>query len=192
MTVTSTPLGVLSEPLQVLRATLADCTQFRTWCGAANQAQALAKIYYFDVPVPTAPADAHTSTQWATYRPFAVVDFEPRAGNVFTHRATSAGSWDFLQSGVLWVHLEEDYNTETELPHPDEAYMRFGNSVGKILRRKASDASDFKGLLDLAGGGGYLSTTRCTVHGPYRADEDERTAYGDFLGADLEIEWGWR
>lgn len=192
MTVTSTPLGVLSEPLQVLRTTLADCTQFRTWCGAANQAQALARIYYFDAPVPASAADAHTAAAWAAYRPFAVVDCEPRAGNIFAHRATSAGSWDFLQAGTLWAHLEEVYDTENDSNNPDEAFMSFGNSVGKILRRKADDAADFKGLLDLAGGGGYLATTRCTVYGPYRADEDERTAYGDFMAVDLQIEWGWR
>jgi hypothetical protein len=188
MTVTSTPTGVLSEPLKVLRDTLADCTQFRTWCGAADQAAALAKIYYCDAPAPTTAADALTAAQWETYRPFAVVDFELRGGNTFQHRATSAGSWDYLQSGTMWIHLEEDYDPTDD---QDEAFVQMMNSVGKILQRKSSDDASFKGLFDLAGTGPYLSTTQCIVYGPYRADEDERTAFGDFLGVDLEINWGW-
>jgi hypothetical protein len=191
MTVTSTPIGVLSKQLQALRSTLADCTQFRTWCGASTQAQALARIYYFDVPAPALTADAHAASVWATYRPFAVVDFWPGVANVFEHRATSAGSWDYLQSGTLWLHLEENYDTENDLLHPDEALMQFANSVGKILRRESTDDASFKGLLDLAGGGSdYLAARRHEVSELYRADEDQRTARGDFLAVDLAIEWG--
>lgn len=190
MTVTSTPIGLLSTQLQLLRATLADCTQFRTWCGAATQAQALARIYYFDVPTPALTVDAHAASTWSTYRPFAVVDFWPGVANVFEHDAVNANSWSFRQSGALWLHLEENYDTENDLLNPDEALLQFANSIGKILQRASTDDASFKGLLDLFGSGGYLAAHHCEVSELYRADEDQRTARGDFLAVDLAIDWG--
>lgn len=191
MTVTTTPTGAVAYPLKILRDTLAACTEFRTWTGAGDTPAALAKIYYLDVPIPASNADSHTSTQWDAYRPFAVVDFEPRAGVVMQHFANSGSRWDYRPGGVLWLHLEQTFDSDNEA-NPDEEFVTFMNTLGKIIRRLDSDDPTVTGLLDLAGAAGYLAIRQLTVYGPYRADEDERPAVGDFIAADFEITWGNR
>ena len=178
-------VGPWATPQQTLRATLADCTYFRTWAGAANQAAALAKIHNFDTPEPADDADAHALSYLQTLRPIAVVFTEPQQGLVLTNDSGGA-SFGYHARGNLVLCFENDITSDqaANLPELDRTIQ---NAIGRIVQ---SGDTDNPGLLELAGQAGYLATREVAFYGWFRNDVTEASAAGDYYRVYLDIAWG--
>ena len=165
---TTSPAGPISLAESVLRTTLADCTHFRSWVGAANQAQALDRIYLDGLPPPANNADSHTLSELQALRPFAVIYTEEQRGWRTRQNAAGTRHW-FIHSGSLTVRFEQDSPSDA-LDDPGELDRRFRNTIGQIVSTE-DDANP--GLLELAGTPGYLAITGIEASGPFRSDDDQ-------------------
>lgn len=145
------PAEMISLPLHYLRLMVADSAAFRTWVGAANQAEALARVYINRETSPT--------------RPFAVVAWATNWGR----EATSGGARNYFeQVGDLMLMLEDDIAAGLD---EADAYYTFTNTIGAILAE----------IEALAGTAGYLNIMSITVeNGPARPDSDEEQTTSDF------------
>jgi hypothetical protein len=132
-----------------VRTLLADTPEFRTFVGASDQSEALARIM-------VAGVDEGLYT-----RPFAViVTSAAHAAGRF-----ASGSRDYHdQSGLVLVMIEDDIDVEDL----EDAYIAFGNAVGGILT----------GMESLAGTAGYPHIRSIVGQRmPQRSDEDEGDDY---------------
>jgi hypothetical protein len=158
-----------------LRLTLADCARFRTWCGATNQAAALAKIFIDDLPVPPNDQDAYTADDIIGLRPFAILMTANQAGYSKARVATET----YPEAGKLAIALEE--NVPAHLAGDVAALERqFKNTIGVIIDE----------LLELAYQAGYLAIDLVTFHGPLRSTKDDAVGEGDHHWAILELQYG--
>jgi len=169
--------GSVSLAVDHLRVMLADSATFRTWVGAANQAAALARIYYEALP-PPANRNEYTLAEALALRPFAQIWSAPHAG--FTMRPDAVGARS-AESGSLSIQFEQ---TVDSLITDDAAEIsrRFANVIGKIM-------DDLDAVREVAG---YLSFTALAFSGVGRGDMDKRSAQGDFVVATIDMEWGQR
>lgn len=74
------PVGSLPLWIDHLRQSLADSAAFRTWVGAANQAEALEHIHWDALPPPTDDAEEYTAAALAAYRPYALLGLDEEQG----------------------------------------------------------------------------------------------------------------
>ena len=86
---------------------------------------------------------------------------------------------EFAESGRLKLRFEQ--SVPVDLADDAAAIERlFKNSLGVIIDE----------IRTLAGQAGYLAFGRVTLDdGPYRSDLDVVTNVGDFIGAELSVEW---
>ena len=198
MSITSAQGGIaLAE--RRLATTLADCTEFRTLVGAEDAEEALARIYFTDIPRPAEGQTDYTREQLVALRPFAVIQTDLRRGYRFRNVAAYT---NFVDGGELRLLIEANLDNllvdgeeaGALLGDDAEALRRFGNVIGKILQRDADDAEEFRGVLDLAHSpdGDYLAIESGHLDGPFRSDRKEATDEGDHLFAILHFDWGTR
>jgi hypothetical protein len=170
--------GSISLAVDYLRTTLADSAAFRTWAGAANQAAALARIYYESLP-PPANGNEHTLAELAAYRPYALVWVSPEDGFRKRH-ISQAASFGYAQSGTMLFRMLQTVDPAIA-NDPAEISRRFINTIGTI----------FDEFEDLCGLAGYLAIESMEIDfGPYRGDPDEKTTQGDYIGIDINVSWG--
>lgn len=185
MGLTTAAAGVISEPLQLLRVTLADCTEFRSWTSTANQTEALDRIHIAGLP--PISEDEYTETEMDSLRPFAIVENDVDSGNTFDFHGTTSPNRHYKHSGRCFATLEQSVPSALE-DDPAELDRQFQNTLGNILKHSSGSG----GLLDLAGTATYLAINTLTVHGPIRATHEEAVASGDSIAAIFEITWGQR
>ena len=148
------PAGGISLAQQYLKATLADVTAFRTWCGAADQAAALARIHHEGLPRPE-NGHTHTRAELEDYRPYAVIYTAEQQG--YTRQFVAADdSFDFDASGRLICVLYQNCGEINGDDPSADSNLTFRNSVGLII----------DGLCDLAGQAGYLGFWRIVLDEP--------------------------
>jgi hypothetical protein len=158
-----------------LRRTLADCPRFRAWCGADNQAQALARIHFDDLPAPEDGAAALSEDQIIALRPFALIETGKQGGYSRGRVATET----YVEAGLLWIVLEE--NVPADLAQHTAALARkFKNTLGQIIAE----------LLALAYEPDYLAIDQLTLHGPVRCTPETIVGEGDHQFAALEVRHG--
>ena len=104
-----TPTGLFSLPLHYCRKSIAASSSFQTWVTAADETAALAYVYPFREPAPSAP--------------FAVVEFNEDL-RVFDDEGTEE------QEGSLSILLRGTYTTSNDLA--DEVYT-FTNMLGGLI-----------------------------------------------------------
>lgn len=168
------PAGSISLAVDNLRTTLADSAMFRTWTATANQAAALARIYYESLP-PPGDKNEHTLAELTAYRPYALVWTEPESG--FTKRTDGFVAAD--ESGVMLMRFIQTVDPSIA-NDPAEISRRFINTLGTILDE----------MIALSWGGGYLAISEMKLEfGPYRGDPDEKSSQGDYVGADVQVTW---
>lgn len=119
-----TPAGFLSEPLHLLRTTLAACPAWQDWVGAADAAEALADVFLLAIPNTKAVAKrTHALIDLGGYkrerqhltqaRPFTETD--PHLLRLYLWGMVAAdvaaepdATFDFLNKlGAVWADLEE-------------------------------------------------------------------------------------
>lgn len=171
------PQGCLSLAQQHLKVMLADSTAFRSWVGAADQDQALSRIYLEALPL--GDRQSYDLEELRALRPHAIVWTEPQNGFALRRVSVDDG-YGFHESGVIRVWLEQDVGSAmTGLPGSVD--LSFKNSVGLILDDLAA----------LAGGAGYLDVTEISVlNGPMRSHPDDYDTIGDLIGIELSVSWG--
>jgi len=172
--------GGLTLSQEALRYSLADCARFRTFAGAADQAAALARIHHDALPPPGSSADTYTLAEWATYRPFAVIERDRRAG----YRRKQAAEYGEVESGKLFIHLEQAI-AAGDLNDPAQIVRKFDNHVGVII-----DELYAKSALGASGGVSYLQINDIRYVGPFRSSEEDAPGQGEYVFGLLEILWG--
>ncbi|MEK6799385.1 MAG: hypothetical protein AABZ12_10500 [Planctomycetota bacterium] len=168
--------SAISLAEEALRLSLADSPAFRTWCGAANQAEALAKIHHEALPAP-ANADAYTKSEIQGLRPYAIVWTDPEDG----HRRERIAQGVHKDGGTLHLRLVQNYAAGDA---PGEASRKLENDAGKILDDLETNSTT-SGVTSA-----YLVIERMAPAGPYRCGDDEEVVEGDFLWMDVRVEWG--
>jgi hypothetical protein len=171
----TTPAGSLSLAQDHLRTMLADAAAFRTWCSAADQAAALAKIFHEGLPKP-ANGETHTRAELENYRPYAVIFTDDQNG--FSRNLDAEGS--FEASGRLKLRLYQTADDDAGDEPTSDANLRFKNAVGAIL-------DDLCAAVATAG---YLAFERIRVDaGPYWAHPKLVPDQGVWQGVEIGIDW---
>jgi len=170
------PADTISLAESFLKASLADCEAFRTWAGAADQAEALERIYYDGLPEPAHGAEEHSLAELQNYRPYAVIYTAEALG--FQKLRVGAEAWQ--ASGRLILRLYQDAPAGADSQPSADANRVFKNCLGAII----------SGLCDLCGQAGYLCFNAIRVdEGPYWGQPDDLPSHGVWLGAQLSIDW---
>lgn len=171
----TSPTGAISRIEQTLAMTLADAPAFRTWCGAADQTAALARIYFGALPPPAAGGEEYTLAELVAYRPFALV-FCKHGNRAFK---ASGQRYSYSQGGLLQVLLEQATPTAALLD-AQEAERLWNNTVGSIV----------DDVCTLAGQGGYLAICDLDWGEPIRSHPDDVPAIGDAQQFWLQFHYG--
>jgi len=177
------PVGGLLRPQQLLRLTLADCTQFRQMCGVGDRDGALSHIYINGLPRP-ADKSGYTLEEFQSYRPYAIISTHYPHG----YRSRMVGSDAFDDSGSLHIEIQE--NVPAELADSIDVPMaEFEQRLGNILEMESFDPA-YRGLTNLFQEGGYLAGNEVRIQYAERADNIHLPNFGDFLVASLVVHWG--
>jgi len=157
-----TPATVENLPLYYLQQTVAACSTFQSWVGAANKAEAAESVLW--VETLTKPSTSNYAlVRWA--------DGEERARDAGGTRS------HFIQNGELVLLFRSNITADTAMEGASKA---FTNKTGEIRIE----------MEELAGTAGYLDITRTAQLEPVRRpSKDEMqnntwadgTAVGDFL-----------
>jgi hypothetical protein len=181
----TTPLGPISLAQELLRASLAACKYFQTFCGVDSSAEALLRIWHEGLPPPANFGDRYTLDELAKLRPYCVIYTDEQAGFSMRHDSTD-DHFRYRPSGVLIARFERALPKDV---HNDfaEADRRLRNLAGQIM---FTDDADNPGLADLAGQGGYLAIEKMTFSGIYHTPEEEIPAMGQAQAFYIDVEWG--
>ena len=168
----TTPSGILSLPMKYLRDSLADCAAFRSFAGAAGQAEALARIHYFEL-TPPANGEVYTKNEITALRPYAIVATQDRNGFAAELDAVS-NHFEFADSGRLWLYVARTVAGD----QPD---LDFCNHLGAIV----------EGLCGLAGQAAYLAFSEISLEaGPFRGHHDLDPTEGEEQIAVFSVDYG--
>lgn len=172
------PKGPISLAEEYLRSTLADVTAFRTWCGAANQSEALARIHNDGLPAPADLEDGYTKTELQSYAPYAIVETDEEDGYRMQFASVGDG-YNYAEGGKLILRLVQIV-AAGDKDDIEEAERKWKNSIGQIMA----------GLFEKAGGAGYLAITGLELAELFRFHPNDQPALGDQQGAMIGVEWG--
>ena len=169
--------------------TLANCTAFQEWVGAATEDAAKTHIYFDFLPTPTNFKDSHGKEELESYRPYARIWTPDRGGGYALVRDAAEG---WIEMGTVLIDLYQDI-PEGLANSPSEAFRTLKNIAGRIM----SEASPNVGLVDLAHTAPdddhtYLAFDKLTPFGPFRASEEEASEQGDYAWMQLTLDWGRR
>jgi hypothetical protein len=166
--------GSISTLKELLRITVADSAAFRTWVGAATQAEALEHIHLNAIPQPYRYEDGKPWTvgDLQDLRPLAIVRME-------NHRAvhTSSGEtgYNYGRSTNLRLTLIDNVDEDASWDDP-EVTRGFENTVGTIVDE----------LLVLGGQSGYLPFTELQIpEDSARNPPEDHQAEGEIIGMDI-------
>lgn len=182
-----TAVGVIAIAKDLLRTTLATCTAFRTWDGAAySVAQAKERIYFDALPPPENDGQEYTPDELSTLRPFALI-FKPNSDGVrMRYAAVGGGGRRYHSSGTLMVLLQRDVPV-ADRDDPGQVDRDMENMVGLLLQSGDSGAP---GIAELAGNADYLAVTDIREVVTYRGDPDDEPGRGDYQTCILQVDWG--
>lgn len=174
---------MIDSSQELMKATLAASTNFRTLVGAADSAAALLRIHGDELPKP-AVGPTHTETELTALRPCAVIFIPSDHGWQIERDASgdaASGSDCWNPSGILHVLIYRNVPVADKNDH---------TKVDKDFRVIAGDIiSDLVGLSETAG---MLAIRKISVFGPFRTKHGEMKAIGDAQVYELMIEWGHR
>lgn len=164
------PTGSISLVLDTLRTLLAGTAAFRTWVGAENQAEALARIHRHRLPRPAAGAAYHSRTELEAYRPYALVWWE----TPFRRRRLGQAEW--IGQGTLKLELMQDVaEADWEVDGPDgTADLAWDDTVGGIVDALEAAA--------VATGFTEITVVKCGCVDPAEAE-----SVGHFQAAEIQI-----
>lgn len=173
--------GILSNAIDLVRATLADSDTFRGLTDPAmDQAGALARIH--EEGLPPAAGDEYTLAELASYRPFAIVAFKPIDGFRISAAGWSGTQKDWSTRGQILVTIEKACpSADVSNNEPTAAAMTaWRDEIGGVI----------DDIADLAGQAGYINAEAITYAiNAYAASPDDAPGEGVWLAAELEIEF---
>lgn len=180
---TTTASGYITATEELLRTTIATCTAFQAWVGAASVDEALEHIYLEALPPADAYADRYTLEQLKARRPYCHIWTDDVQGYTVTRIAAVR---QIADNGILHVRFEQAVSEDIRHDFA-EVDRLFKNTLGDII--ESGDESN-PGVVELNQKAGYLAWESLTLSGPYRSHDNEATGLGDFQEAMLEIRWG--
>jgi hypothetical protein len=158
--------GSVSLTKSYLRTQLADCATFRTLCGAANQAAALAHIYLDSLGDPPGGAKEFTQAAYIALRPFAIISLVDRTAT--PQGVNGDGSISFSRSYEHEIRLERNVTAELAA-NPAECDLTWDNIWGSIMDE----------IEALSGKAGYLACSVRRADGPWRIHPSDVQDFGD-------------
>ena len=174
----TSPTGNLGKIMHGLRLIIADTTAVRTWFGAANQAQALTKIHYLQLPAP-ANGERHTVAEQEAYRPFALIGLAEEAYS--SQAIDGVGPFTFQRPMSLVVMAEDDVDSG-DVDNPTEAFLKFVNNWDALIA----------GIESLAGSTADYPRFKMIEYGDEdltRSHPREFNAIGDCFRARATVSW---
>ena len=176
------PTSVLAKNLVTLRKMLANCTAFRTFAGAANEAEALARIYLGCLPLKDANDASSGLTELNNFRPFAIIG---PIGNAIERRHISTGqTWSHGRRGEAMILMERSHPTSGDDDDNDLAWIDLVDSIVQ------SNNASLPGMVELHEQDEYLSIAAIDVLEIYRGLEEEKAELGDYQRAEIKVHWG--
>lgn len=172
------PAGSISLAKQHLKLALADCSAFRTWCGAADQAAALGHIYLEGLPKPPANQKAFTAEQLAAYRPYAIVYTDAKNGFNLAFDAFGAHA-EYAAGGKLLFTLEQNCPDRQGDDPTADANLDFSNFCGSLIDELAA----------LSGQAGYLCFDRLSFRGPFWTHPLLLPTEGLYQWCEITLDW---
>jgi len=171
--------GPISLCEQNLRVTLADCAAFRTFAGAANQAQALARIHRIGLSKP-ADGASYTKSELTAYHPLAIVYLSPTRG--LARSRTADQVW--ADGGLAYVRLRRMAASVVKNQATTEELRTFDNEIGDIIE-------DLCELCGQASATPYFDFHRIGLeYGPVDGESEDLPGMGIWLEAELFLEFG--
>lgn len=180
---TTTASGVITVQEELLRTTLAACTTFQTWVGAANASQAAEHVYLEALPVDLDWSDYMELERIKARRPFAMIWTSESDGLRIRSIASPYGT---TISGTLYIRFEGNVDPDVAEDYA-EVDRLFKNTIGSILQ--SGDVSN-PGLVELSGTAGYRDLEQITVKYWARTHKDQRPTLGDAQMCEIAIAWG--
>ncbi len=167
--------GSIALAESYLGVMLSRCAAFRTFCGVATEALALARIYHTSLPQAT--GERYTAEELSGYRPFALIATAPTEGL----RRTVDSTDSFDSRGRITLRLERDV-ASADAANPQEAERKFLNEVGGIIDELCGRAAP--------GAAGELAFDAITLaSGPWRPPVEAYEEQGDYIACELAVEW---
>ena len=168
--------------LTYLRAMLSECTAFQEWCGEPDAANALERIYPYQLP---APEDGKywTRAELETYRPFAIVRLPEGPSLTWNFAAQNAAT----ESGRLEILLEQSIPGERRPYVPTDHIQVWQEAVEEIVRGSVSKSTT--GILDKChpADAGHLDCTDVRLIGQWPSSFQEDNETGRYFRAILEV-----
>lgn len=175
-------VGPIGKALEALKATLADCTYFRTWQGNTwTQAQALEHIHSHGLPDPLDNAETHSLAELEKYRPFVEV-YTAEEGITLELEASPN---HYLDSGTIIARFEQSVLTSSY--DKESAESTFDDFMDNVVRTLDTDNP---GLVELAAVAGYFFFERLTVEPAFRTHARQQPELGDAQARFLIFEYG--
>lgn len=173
---------MIDDSQELMRKSIAASATFRTLVGAANQSEALERVYGDELPKPT-NSTRHSLLELQELRPCAVVWIPSNNGwQVERNAAGDVASGDcWHSSGMLECAILRNV-PEVDKNDPAKVDKDFRVTIGDIV-------SDLIASSETAD---RLACHKITVMGPYRTALDEMLAIGDAQSYNLQVEWGHR
>lgn len=178
----ATPNSVLGKNLLTLRTMLANCTAFRTFTGATNEAEALERIYLGCVPLSDANDSESGLAELNSFRPFAIVG--PSVNAIERRHIATGGGWSHGRRGESMIFLERQHPSSGDDDDNDLAWM---DLVDQIVQ---SNDTDNPGLVELHEQQTYLSLRAVETLDIYRGMKEEEAELGDYQRAEIKVYWG--
>ena len=172
------PTGSISLAKQNLKAALADCATFRTWCGAVDRAAALARIYLEGLPKPPDGQKTFTAEQLEAYRPYATIYTDAKNG--FNLALSSFGTHaEYDAAGKMCFTLFQNCPDQNGDDPTSDANLKFSNFCGNLIDE----------LAILSGTAGYLCFDRLAFQGPYWTHPVLIPSEGLYQWCEISLDW---
>jgi hypothetical protein len=178
--------GPILDALTAARAMLRDCYWWRRLANPVtpwNQATAEEHIHFDGLPPPS-PGPDHSLGELTLLRPFAIMWTEQSAG--LRIRNETAGYCCAIPSGIVVVQIE--FPVPAGIANQPSAVAEYASrAIGRIMR--TCDANQ-PGLFELSGLAGYLPLNEIQLIGYARPEKKTTIELGDFVLAELQLNWG--
>lgn len=177
-------MGIILDPLERLKHTLASCVHVASWMGYADGAteeQVAQRIYLDGISTPDSAAETLTPEQQKQLRPYIILYPSSDAGYTFT-RDGSPNCWH--GSGMIIAVLSREYAPELSI---DAHFREAAASIEKIL---SSETSGQPGILEMANFAEFLAVNKVQVYFEGRTPTSEIANYGDAYDVVLILEYG--
>lgn len=171
---------MIQDVQDLLRTTLANCAEVRSFLGQGTVEGAAARIHNDYWPRPS--GDVYVEGDAEVIWPAILIYTQPESGWSI-ERDSMGNTSNWKAYGELVCIFQQQYPVFEGFPEPFIRQMDvdFRSTIGDIIEELISKSET----------AGYLAATGFTVSGPFRTPEEDRSG-GDWFAMEVIIRWGIR